>query len=152
MAKTLKQILDGVKSSKIKNKDILGTKPGVDYSPKAGDERKFADKHEIEKHADRVGNGDDIYQGTNVKYSMDTPQMKNFGNTESEAEATYESVSDRLNVRVAKAKRGEKLTCTSCYKKFDPHYGEYHRCPDCAADQAAPQSRLPVLRRSPACG
>jgi hypothetical protein len=90
MAKTLKQILDGVKSSKTKNKDILGTKPGVDYSPKAGDERKFADKHEIEKHADRVGNGDDVYQGTNVKYSMDTPQMKNFGNTESEAEAAYE--------------------------------------------------------------
>jgi hypothetical protein len=90
MAKTLKQILDGVKSSKIKNKDILGTKPGVDYSPKAGDERKFADKHEIEKHADRVGNGDDIYQGTNVKYSMDTSQMKNFGHSKDEDEKVYE--------------------------------------------------------------
>ena len=79
MAKTLKQILDGVKSSTKKNKDILGTKPGVDYSPKAGDERKFADKHEIEKHADRVGNGDDVYNATNVKYSMDSSQMKDFG-------------------------------------------------------------------------
>ena len=91
MAKTLKQILDGVKSSKTKNKDVLGTKPGVDYAPKAGDERKFADKHEIEKHADRVGNGDDVYQGTNVKYSMDTPQMKNFGHKPGEDEKVYES-------------------------------------------------------------
>ena len=74
MAKTLKQILDGVKSSKTKNRDVLGSKPGVDYAPKAGDERKFADKHEIEKHADRVGNGDDVYNATNVKSYMDTPK------------------------------------------------------------------------------
>lgn len=67
MAKTLKQILDGIKSSKLKTKDILGNQPGVDYSPKAKDERDFADKHHIQKHADRVGNGDDIYQATNIK-------------------------------------------------------------------------------------
>lgn len=67
MAKTLKQILDGIKSSKLKTKDILGNQPGVDYSPKAKDERDFADRHHIQKHADRVGNGDDIYQATNIK-------------------------------------------------------------------------------------
>jgi len=67
MAKTLKQILDGIKSSKLKTKDILGNQPGVDYSPKAKDERDFADQHHIQKHADRVGNGDDIYQATNIK-------------------------------------------------------------------------------------
>lgn len=87
MAKTLKQILDGVKSSKIKSKDILGSKPGVDYRPKAGDEQKFADKHKIEQHADRVGNGDDVYQANNVAYSMD---KKKHGYKSGEDEKVYE--------------------------------------------------------------
>ena len=57
MAKLLKDVLKGVKSStKVKN-DLGG------YAPKAGDEEKFAGKHEIEKHEDRVGNGDDVYKG-----------------------------------------------------------------------------------------
>jgi hypothetical protein len=90
MAKTLKQILDGIKSSKIKSKDILGTKPGVDYSPKAGDERKFADKHEIEQHADRVGNDDDVYNATNVKSYMDTSQSVHHGYKAGEDEKVYE--------------------------------------------------------------
>lgn len=87
MAKTLKQILDGVKSSKIKSKDILGSKPGVDYRPKSGDEQKFADKHKIEQHADRVGNGDDVYQANNVAYSMD---KKKHGYKSGEDEKVYE--------------------------------------------------------------
>jgi hypothetical protein len=84
MAKTLKQILDGVKSSKIKSKDILGSKPGVDYRPKAGDEQKFADKHKIEQHADRVGNSDDV----NVGYSMD--KATRHGYKSGEDEKVYE--------------------------------------------------------------
>lgn len=88
MAKTLKQILDGVKSSKTKTKDILGNQPGVDYSPKAGDERKFADKHKIEVHADRVGNGDDVYNATNVK--QDTTARH--GHKSREDEKVYEEL------------------------------------------------------------
>jgi len=58
MAKSLQDVLKGVKSSsKVKN-DLGG------YKPKAGDEEKFAAKHEIEKHEDRVGNGDDVYKGS----------------------------------------------------------------------------------------
>jgi len=87
MAKTLKQILDGVKSSKIKDKDILGSKPGVDYRPKSGDEQKFADKHKIEQHADRVGNEDDIYQANNINYTMD---KKGHGYKSGEDEKVYE--------------------------------------------------------------
>jgi hypothetical protein len=94
MAKTLKQILDGVKSSKLKTKDILGDKPGVDYSPKAGDERKFADKHHEDEHADRVGNKSDVYQATNVKYYMDTDKAERHGYKSGEDEKVYESAED----------------------------------------------------------
>lgn len=65
MAKQLKDILQGVKKSTKKTNDLGG------YSPKAGDEKKFAMKHEIEKHEDRVGNGDDVYNASNVKHSQD---------------------------------------------------------------------------------
>jgi hypothetical protein len=65
MVKSLKDILQGVKSSKKVKNDLGG------YKPKAGDEEKFAVKHEIEKHEDRVGNGDDVYNATNVKHSIE---------------------------------------------------------------------------------
>jgi hypothetical protein len=69
MAKQLKDILAGVKSSKIVP-GSTGSDPGVDYAPKAPNEQKFVKKHSTEKHADRVGNGDDVYQATNVKHSQ----------------------------------------------------------------------------------
>lgn len=37
------------------------------YEPKAGDEKKFKDKHIVVKTKDANGNGDDVFQGTNVK-------------------------------------------------------------------------------------
>ena len=70
MAKQLKDILNGVKKSTTAPAK-LGDDPGVDYAPKAGDERKFVASRTVEKHADRVGNGDDVYQATNVKYVLD---------------------------------------------------------------------------------
>lgn len=65
MAKQLKDILQGVKKSSKKTNDLGG------YAPKAGDEKAFAAKHEIEKHEDRAGNGDDVYNATNVKHSQE---------------------------------------------------------------------------------
>lgn len=97
MAKTLKQILDGVKSSRLKTKDILGTKPGVDYSPKAGDERKFADKHHVDQHADRVGNGSDVYSATNVKSYMDTDKAAHHGHKAGEDEKVYEAFDSNID-------------------------------------------------------
>lgn len=44
--------------------DVIGG-----YRPKAGDEQRFMDKHVIVKHPDRNGNGDDVFQGTNIKYN-----------------------------------------------------------------------------------
>ena len=69
MAKSLKEILSGVKSSKIET-GSTGDEPGVDYAPKAPAEQDFVKKHKTEKHADRVSNGDDVYNATNVKHSQ----------------------------------------------------------------------------------
>lgn len=60
MAKSLKDILAGVKSSKIEKMNLS------DWE-KSEDGRKFAAKHTIQKHEDRVGNGDDVYNGSKVK-------------------------------------------------------------------------------------
>jgi len=64
MAKSLKDILNGVKSSKVVP-GSTGKNPAVDYEPKMGDEQKFVTKHKTEKHADRAGNGDNA--GTKTK-------------------------------------------------------------------------------------
>ena len=85
MPKQLKDILNGVKKSTT-TPAKLGDDPGVDYAPKAGDERKFVASHSVEKHEDRVGNGNDVYQGTNVKYSLDTSQNKLMGKKKEQSE------------------------------------------------------------------
>jgi len=56
MAKDLKKILAGSKSSKEQKMDLS------DWE-KSKDGQAFAAQHKIEKHADRVGNGDDVYKG-----------------------------------------------------------------------------------------
>lgn len=78
MAKALKNILAGVKSSKIVP-GSLGKDPGVDYHPKAPEEQNFVALHKVEKHADRNGNGDDIYQATNIKHVLAKPEEKRHG-------------------------------------------------------------------------
>lgn len=35
--------------------------------PKAGDEKRFKAKHVIKKYMDRTGNGDDVYNASNIK-------------------------------------------------------------------------------------
>lgn len=70
MPKSLKDVLSGVKASKTVP-GSTGKAPGVDYAPKAPAEQDFVKKHEVEKHEDRVGNGDDVYQAANVKYSLE---------------------------------------------------------------------------------
>jgi hypothetical protein len=75
MAKPLKNILAGIKASKVVP-GATGVDPGVDYDPKPGDEQKFVALHSTEKHDDRVGNGEDVYNGSKQKYSLEDP--KNF--------------------------------------------------------------------------
>jgi hypothetical protein len=88
MPKLLKDILAGVKSSKV-TPGSVGKNPHVDYEPKAPAEQNWIKTHSIEKHDDRVGNGPEVYQGSTVKYSMDTAQMKNYGYPSGKDEEVY---------------------------------------------------------------
>lgn len=81
MPKSLKDVLAGVKSSKVVD-GSTGDEPGVDYAPKSKDEQDFVKKHKTEKHADRVGNGDDVYQATNVKHSQIDDKKHGYKNPE----------------------------------------------------------------------
>jgi hypothetical protein len=108
MAKLLRQIvkkdtsLKGVKSSSVDD-GSTGSDPGVDYDPKAPDDQKFVKLHKTEKHADRVGNGDDVYKGS-TKYSMNDKRMKNFGHAKGKDESVYES---------------KKMECEACGKMYE---------------------------------
>lgn len=64
MAKDLKSILAGVKSSKIAPPDIDDKNI---YQWNAKDGVAFIKKHKIETHDDRAGNGDDVYKGKTKK-------------------------------------------------------------------------------------
>jgi hypothetical protein len=64
MAKSLKDILTGVKSSKTVKPDLKD----LAMSPEGNKgELEFAAKHDIEKHADRVGNDEKVYAGGTSK-------------------------------------------------------------------------------------
>ena len=71
MAKTLNQFLEGY--LKVKNPD----------------EQKFVDKHVVAKHADRNGNGDEVFKGSKVK--MDDRRKTRHGYNPGEDEKVYES-------------------------------------------------------------
>lgn len=66
MAKSLNDVLKGVNKSKVVP-GSTGDDPGVDYAGKMKDERDFVAQHKTEKHEDRVGNGDEVYNASKVK-------------------------------------------------------------------------------------
>lgn len=70
MAKYLNDILKGVYKSEVVP-GSTGKDPGVDYAGKMQDERDFVAKHKVQKHQDRVGNGDDVYNAAKTKQSKD---------------------------------------------------------------------------------
>lgn len=70
MAKGLNDILKGVNKSKVVP-GSTGDDPGVDYAEKSKDGRDFVAQHKVEKHEDRVGNGDDVYNASKIKQSKD---------------------------------------------------------------------------------
>lgn len=63
MAKSLKDILAGAKSSKTEKLDLKD----LQMSAANKDQADFIAKHSVEKHADRVGNDDDVYKGKTKK-------------------------------------------------------------------------------------
>ena len=70
MAKSLNDILNGVKKSKVEA-GTTGDNPGVDYAEKMKDGRDFVAQHKVEKHEDRVGNDDEVYKASKIKQSKD---------------------------------------------------------------------------------
>lgn len=90
MAKSLKDILAGVRSSKIVKAE-LGTNPGVDYKPKSKDEADFAASHSIEKHADRAGNDEGVFTAK-TKYSLADKKENRHGHKKGQDEKVNEAV------------------------------------------------------------
>jgi hypothetical protein len=90
MAKSLKDILAGVRSSKIVKAE-LGTNPGVDYKPKSKDEADFAASHSIEKHADRAGNDEGVFTAK-TKYSLADKKEKRHGHKKGQDEVVNEAI------------------------------------------------------------
>lgn len=60
------------------------------YEPKPADEKKFKDKHVVAKHKDVNGNGDDVFNATNVK-TVDRNKEAHGYNT-GQDEKVYEEV------------------------------------------------------------
>ena len=80
MAKKLSDVLRGTNSSGTRP-GRTGSNPGVDYSSKMDDERDFVNAHDTEEFEDRVGNGSDVYNASNIKQTSDsrhghTPEPK----------------------------------------------------------------------------
>lgn len=80
MAKKLSDVLRGTNSSRTRP-GRTGSNPGVDYSSKMDDERDFVNVHDTEEFEDRVGNGSDVYNASNIKQTSDsrhghTPEPK----------------------------------------------------------------------------
>lgn len=111
MAKQLKDILNGVKASKIVP-GSTGSDPGVDYAPKAPDEQEFVKKHATEKHADRVGNGDDVYQATNIKHSLAKPGEERHGHKTPKDKKVYEAAKCNMTEAGTACPVHEMADCT----------------------------------------
>lgn len=60
------------------------------YRPKSADEQKFVDKHVTVKNKDKNGNGDDVFQATNVKTVG--RKKENHGYEPGEDEKVYEEL------------------------------------------------------------
>jgi len=91
----------------------LGKEPGVDYQPKAGDEDDFVAKHSVEKWDDRAGNKSDVFQATNVNYTLDNELNKRLGNKEKEAMAAAFPTPKK---GVSEAKEAEDAQCNHSAK------------------------------------
>lgn len=112
MAKSLKDILSGKKASKV-TPGSTGSNPGVDYAPKAPNEQEFVKLHKVEKHEDRVGNGDDVYQATNIKHSLSKPEEKRHGYKKPEDEKVNEEAKCNMTEEGTHCPVHEMANCKS---------------------------------------
>lgn len=92
-------------------KDILEV-----YEPKSPDEKKFKDKHIVVKTKDRNGNGDDVFNATNIKKIERTKTRH--GYEAKKDEGVYEDFEkiDEISSKLAR-KYGSKATRASLEAK-----------------------------------
>jgi len=126
MAKSLKDILAGVKKSNVVP-GSTGKDPGVDYAPKAKAEQDFVAQHSTEKHEDRVGNGDDVYKGT-TKYSLDKEEKH--GHKKPKDKAQYDKVTEAASCNMTAEGTycpvHENVACPSKTVKEEKHFFHVH--------------------------
>jgi hypothetical protein len=88
--------------------------------PKPGDEKKFMHAHKVERHADRNGNGDDVFNATNIKHvgtgGKDNPDPFSPGNDKIAEEQLDEG---RKNLPVTDGQPGKHKPST--YKYLGVH-------------------------------
>jgi len=101
------------------------------YKPKSQDEDKFVKKHIVVKHRDKNGNGDDVFQATNIK-ALDRKKERH-GYEPGEDEEVYEETEvldernqenkekkDRLTRRIGYPELGPE----GVKKVLEPHKGD----------------------------
>lgn len=85
------------------------------YRPKAKDEADFVDKHVTIKHKDRNGNGDDVFQASNIKKA--DRKKERHGYEPGEDEKVYEEIDSDLEDEL-KATRQTKKSVSDAKKKY----------------------------------
>ena len=106
MAKTLKEILEV-------------------YEPKSPDEKRFKDKHITAKTKDRNGNGDDVFQATNVK-AVDR-NKEGHGYNPGDDEKVYEATmtaADKAKEKKLKSKYDKSGMKSAMKKQYGSEKGE----------------------------
>jgi hypothetical protein len=111
--KTLKQVLEA-KSDKPEPTSPIEPDSITALVPKTKDEKRFMDKHVVQKVADRNGNGDDVFRASNINYSDRTPTRH--GYNPQEDQKVYEEKGMKTLVQIL----GEKhLTPAEKKKRED---------------------------------
>ena len=80
--------------------------------PKSGDEKRFKDKHVVQKSEDPAGNKDDVFKGSKVEKDKTKKASYKPGEDE-EVHEEKEEESDTTEGRRPKSKDGEEEECGS---------------------------------------
>ena len=96
------------------------------YRPKSPDEQRFVDKHVVVKHADRNGNGDDLFNAKNVKKI--NRKKENHGYESGDDAKVYENISSLDEVtkeQLQKLKDGKYVYKITSKRPFKYVVGNY---------------------------
>jgi hypothetical protein len=113
--KTLKQILEAAKKPEVPQPSAPIEPDSITaFVPKTKDEKRFMDKHVVQKKDDANGNGDDVFRASNINYSDRTPTRHGYNAGEDQ------KVYEEKNVKTLAQVLGEKhLTPAEKKKRED---------------------------------